>query len=187
MIDAGLFVERAETFQSVKPQAWFDSPAQMLPTDEAPPANQQRKRQDDGDVSGLPMDEGEGGDQEQGDGDIDTPDAPNPDGAGQNGEPAPSPAPQGSFITEQGVTSTFTVTREMLDESNFEKLEHVTARMWITHERRGDVEVELKSPAGIVSVLARARRFDEDGNGFDGWKFMSLRHWYVSDTATFPS
>jgi kexin len=170
MIDAGLFVERAESWTSVKPQAWFDSPAQMLPTDEEP-ATSFSKRQEEAQPDAPGQDdpsssEGEGG--------SDSPDAPV-----SEPEPEPAPKPQGTIITEEGITSTFTVTRDMLDESNLEKLEHITARVWITHDRRGDVEVELKSPNGIVSVLARARRFDEDSTGFDGWKFMSLRHWYV--------
>jgi kexin len=67
----------------------------------------------------------------------------------------------------------------MLDEANVERLEHVTARVWIDHQRRGDVEVELLSPSGQLSVLARPRRFDEATTGFAGWKFMSVKHWYV--------
>lgn len=85
--------------------------------------------------------------------------------------------PSGTTITEGGIESTFEVTQEMLDDSNFETLEHVTVRVWIEHQRRGDVEVELTSPNGIVSVLARVRRFDEDAVGFLGWKFMSMKHW----------
>jgi kexin len=65
----------------------------------------------------------------------------------------------------------------MISSSNMETLEHITVRVWITHTRRGDVEVELKSPKGIISVLARQRRFDEDNSGLWGWKFMSLKHW----------
>jgi kexin len=65
----------------------------------------------------------------------------------------------------------------MLMDFNFETLEHVTARVWIDHQRRGDVEVELVSPNGITSVLARQRRFDSANTGFPGWKFMSMKHW----------
>jgi kexin len=145
----------------------------MLSTDEQTDAEASiLKRQDEGEV-----DQQEG---QPGQGDPDESEGEAGEGEDNAGpEPEPAPKPQGTIITEDGISSTFTVTREMLDESNLEKLEHVTARVWITHERRGDVEVELKSPNGIVSVLARARRFDEDTTGFDGWKFMSLRHWYV--------
>jgi len=57
-----------------------------------------------------------------------------------------------------------------LELNNFEVLEHVTVRVWITHDRRGDVEVEVTSPKGITSVLAARRRLDADKNGFPGWR-----------------
>lgn len=82
-----------------------------------------------------------------------------------------------TFIGEKGVKSTFTVTQEMLDKANVETIEHVTTRVWITHDRRGDVDVELISPHGTKSVLARPRRFDDATTGFPGWSFMTLKHW----------
>jgi len=78
-----------------------------------------------------------------------------------------------------GITSTTTITQEDLELNNFEALEHVTVRVWITHDRRGDVEVEITSPKGITSVLAARRRLDADKNGFPGWRFMSVKHWSV--------
>ena len=94
--------------------------------------------------------------------------------------PSPMVQPAGSLITEGGITSTYEVTQGMLDDSNFEELEHVTVRVWIDHQRRGDVEAEITSPNGITSVLARQRRFDDAETGYPGWKFMSLKHWCVS-------
>lgn len=86
--------------------------------------------------------------------------------------------PVGSqFITEEGLTSTYTITKEMLENANLATLEHVTVRVWIDHERRGDVEVELTSPHGTKSVLARPRRYDDAKTGFPGWSFMTLKHW----------
>lgn len=157
MIDAGRFVEHARQFQLVKPQTWFDSPAVYLPLTNKPEDIGRRQEPEEGEQPG----------QQDGDNQPDTP------------TPTP-PEPQGSFITSDGVASTFVVTQDMLDGANFERLEHVTVRVWITHERRGDVELDLRSPAGVVSVLARARRFDEDADGFLGWKFMTLKHWYVA-------
>ncbi|KAL9940247.1 hypothetical protein V8E36_000952 [Tilletia maclaganii] len=81
------------------------------------------------------------------------------------------------FISKIGISSTFTVTKEMLQQSNLEALEHVTVRVWIHHERRGDIDIALTSPHGTKSVLARPRRYDEDTRGFPGWSFMSLKHW----------
>ena len=153
-IDAGRFVELARTWPLVKPQAWFDSPAVYLPTD------------------GIPR--------------LSRPTTENPDtikrqdeGDNEQSNPDPIVTGTGTYITSDGIKSTYEVTQEMLDEANVERLEHVTARVWIDHQRRGDVEVELLSPSGQLSVLARQRRFDEATSGFAGWKFMSVKHWYV--------
>lgn len=146
-----MFVEAAEKWQLVKPQTWYDSPAVYLPT--TSPADVIKRQDETAD------------------------DTPSSDEEVSN--PAPVVEPTGSFITEDGVTSTYEVTQSMLDDANFERLEHVTVRVWIDHQRRGDVEVELTSPNGIISVLCRQRRFDDADSGFPGWKFMSLKHWYV--------
>lgn len=157
----------------MKPQAWFDSPKIKLPFTEAPavpppaPSNDQagadgRVVRRDGVVS-------EGGDDQDNSSD-DTP-------SSTVDVDVPGPQPNGSFITKEGVSSSYEVTQELLDNENFETLEHVTVRVWIEHERRGDVEVILTSPSGKESVLARPRRYDEAGTGFNGWKFMTLKHW----------
>ncbi len=86
----------------------------------------------------------------------------------------------GEPIVSGGVRSSYTITRDLLDENNFDALEHVTVTVWISHTRRGDVEVSLLSPNGVKSVLAATRKFDNDGDGFPGWTFMSLKHWFVS-------
>ncbi|KAF9265681.1 kex protein [Marasmius fiardii PR-910] len=76
-----------------------------------------------------------------------------------------------------GVKSAITVTKEMLNAANFEKLEHIQVKVWINHVKRGDVEVEIVSPAGIKSVLGGRRADDADGTGYPGWTFMSVKHW----------
>lgn len=86
----------------------------------------------------------------------------------------------GSFIIGGGVASEMEITQAMLNDNNFEKLEHITIKVWITHSRRGDVEVELVSPNGIRSVLAGKRYQDSDNTGFPGWTFMTVKHWYVT-------
>lgn len=80
-------------------------------------------------------------------------------------------------IVPGGVTSTIMITQEDLELNNFEVLEHITVRVWITHDRRGDVEVEVVSPNGIKSILAGRRRDDANGDGFPAWRFMSVKHW----------
>lgn len=83
----------------------------------------------------------------------------------------------GAVIVSGGVTSTMQVTEDLLREHNFEKLEHVTVKVWIQHTRRGDVEVELVSPNGIRSVLAGRRHDDAATTGFPGWTFSTIKHW----------
>lgn len=83
----------------------------------------------------------------------------------------------GESIVQGGVTSSMRVTKDMLVDDNFDKLEHITIKVWISHSRRGDVEVELVSPNGIKSILAARRRFDQDSDGFPGWTFMTVKHW----------
>ena len=85
----------------------------------------------------------------------------------------------GETIVPGGNKAKMTITKEMLAENNLEALEHVEVRVWISHTKRGDVQVELVSPNGIRSVLAGTREFDEADTGFPGWRFMTLKHWYV--------
>lgn len=84
----------------------------------------------------------------------------------------------GKPIIPGGVGSTITVSHELLMEHNFEKLEHVTVTVWINHTTRGDVEVELRSPNSVRSILAGPRKEDKDSNGFPGWRFMTIKHWW---------
>lgn len=179
-IDAGLFVEACRDWKLVKPQAWFDSPKILLPYTEAPalpppptPAPQQGN-DGNGQFIRRQGEDGGAGDNQEG-GSDNTP---------TNTVDVPEPRPNGTFITKEGVSSTYEVTQELLDNENFETLEHVTVRVWIQHERRGDVEVILTSPSGKESVLAKPRRYDEAGTGFNGWKFMTLKHWEENPVGT---
>ncbi|KAG6894959.1 hypothetical protein C0993_010396 [Termitomyces sp. T159_Od127] len=83
----------------------------------------------------------------------------------------------GTHIGPGGITSSLTITKEMLDENNFQTLEHINVQVWIDHSRRGDVEVEIVSPNGIKSVLAKKRSGDDATTGFPGWVFMTVKHW----------
>jgi kexin len=83
----------------------------------------------------------------------------------------------GELIVPGGVSSSAIVTQSMLENANFEKLEHINVKVWISHARRGDVEVEVVSPAGIKSVLAAPRKSDSSSSGYPGWTFMSVKHW----------
>lgn len=85
----------------------------------------------------------------------------------------------GEPIGPEGVSSKIVVTADFLKEHNFDTLEHVTVRVWIQHSKRGDVSVDLVSPSGIKSVLAAPRPADRANTGFPGWRFMTVKHWWV--------
>ncbi|KAI9021328.1 subtilase [Hyaloraphidium curvatum] len=83
------------------------------------------------------------------------------------------PIPQGN----DGTKSVFTFTKEMKDQISLYRLEHVTVTVGALHTRRGDLEVHLISPHGMVSVLAAARPYDTSKEGFRNWTFMTVKHW----------
>lgn len=83
----------------------------------------------------------------------------------------------GQLIGKGGIKSTVTVSKQMLIDNNFESLEHINIRVWISHTKRGDVEVEVVSPHGVKSVLASTRQVDQADTGYPGWSFMSVKHW----------
>lgn len=85
----------------------------------------------------------------------------------------------GEFIPAAGIESKMSITRDMLQESNLEALEHINVKVWINHASRGEVEVEIISPNGIKSVLGGRRTADNDPSGYPGWTFMSVKHWSV--------
>ena len=85
--------------------------------------------------------------------------------------------PSGLVLTADGVEATIEVTKADLKKANFDLLEHVTVTVHIDHQRRGNVEVELDSPRGMKSILARPRRLDDSPLGIPNWTFMTVKHW----------
>lgn len=83
------------------------------------------------------------------------------------------PIPQG----DKGLSHTYDVTADQLQQANLERLEHITVTMNVDHTRRGDLSVELRSPSGIVSHLSTSRNRDNDRSGYVDWTFMSVAHW----------
>jgi subtilisin-like proprotein convertase family protein len=75
-------------------------------------------------------------------------------------------------INNTGVSDTITISS---NESNF-VIEHIEVETNITHTWRGDLQVKLTSPAGVVSTLAPIRPSDS-GDNLTAWKFGSVRHW----------
>lgn len=85
----------------------------------------------------------------------------------------------GQHIPIGGLSSKFALTKDLWEENNLERLEHINVRVWIEHARRGDVEVALISPNGVTSVLAGPRPGDDHDSGYPGWTFMTVKHWCV--------
>ncbi|KAI1172470.1 peptidase S8/S53 domain-containing protein [Nemania sp. FL0916] len=88
--------------------------------------------------------------------------------------------PQGN----QGLSVNFEVTKQMLQEANLERLEHVTVTMNVEHTRRGDLSVDLISPDNVISHISATRKLDESDEGYNDWTFMSVVHWGESGVGT---
>ncbi|KAG0270293.1 pheromone processing endoprotease [Linnemannia exigua] len=90
----------------------------------------------------------------------------------------PSGTDENTGITgEIGLPSVFVVTKEALQAVKFGSLEHVTVTVNIAHHYRGEVEVELRSPDSIISILAPQRPHDNTTTGFEDWTFTTVKHW----------
>ncbi len=67
------------------------------------------------------------------------------------------------------------ITREFVLSSANVRVEHVTLRLNINHAARGELEISLTSPSGMVSRLAEVR---QDSNPhYSDWTFSSVRNW----------
>uniref|UniRef100_A0A224XK28 furin n=1 Tax=Panstrongylus lignarius TaxID=156445 RepID=A0A224XK28_9HEMI len=56
-------------------------------------------------------------------------------------------------------------------------LEHVQAKISLMSQRRGDIEIQLTSPAGTKTTLLARRPHDISRSGFRSWPFMSVHTW----------
>lgn len=83
----------------------------------------------------------------------------------------------GTIEKDRAFTTSLAITQEMLDGVGLGRLEHVTATVNIEHERRGDLEILLESPHGVVSQLGSPRQFDKSDAGLKDWTFMTVKHW----------
>ncbi|XP_050329045.1 furin-like protease 1 [Bactrocera neohumeralis] len=61
--------------------------------------------------------------------------------------------------------------------SSVNYLEHVQAKITLTSQRRGDIQLNLKSPAGTKVTLLTSRIHDVSRSGFNQWPFMSVHTW----------
>ncbi|XP_071515735.1 furin-like protease 1 isoform X3 [Panulirus ornatus] len=76
--------------------------------------------------------------------------------------------PQKSFVTLE---------LDVADCPGVNFLEHVQAKVSLTAERRGDIEVYLSSPAGTKSTLLAQRPHDNSRSGFHSWPFLTVHMW----------
>uniref|UniRef100_A0A1L8DJ27 furin n=2 Tax=Nyssomyia neivai TaxID=330878 RepID=A0A1L8DJ27_9DIPT len=70
---------------------------------------------------------------------------------------------------------TLTLTVEHCMGVNY--LEHVQAKITLTSQRRGDIQIYLTSPAGTRVTLLTSRIHDVSRAGFTLWPFMSVHTW----------
>ncbi|XP_042210077.1 furin-like protease 1, isoforms 1/1-X/2 isoform X2 [Homarus americanus] len=56
-------------------------------------------------------------------------------------------------------------------------LEHVQAKVSLTADHRGDIEIYLSSPAGTKSTLLAQRPHDNSRSGFRSWPFLTVHMW----------
>lgn len=57
------------------------------------------------------------------------------------------------------------------------RVEHATIKLKATHTFRGDLDIRLISPTGVISNLAAKTTADSSLEGYNDWLFSSVRHW----------
>jgi subtilisin-like proprotein convertase family protein/subtilisin family serine protease len=57
------------------------------------------------------------------------------------------------------------------------RVEQVEVLVEIIHPKRGNLQIELKSPSSTVSTLKHTETRDTDPNGYNQYSFLSNRHW----------
>ncbi|XP_002731580.1 neuroendocrine convertase 2 [Saccoglossus kowalevskii] len=63
-------------------------------------------------------------------------------------------------------------------ENDVRYLEHVQGVVTLKSSRRGDVNINMTSPAGTTSILLSSRPNDDDAEeGFEKWPFMTTHNW----------
>ncbi|XP_030320550.1 proprotein convertase subtilisin/kexin type 7 [Calypte anna] len=80
-------------------------------------------------------------------------------------------------LLPQELEVTWNVTTTDLELSGMRTLEHVAVTITITHPRRGNLEIRLFCPSGMMSLIGTTRSMDSDPNGFADWTFSTVRCW----------
>ncbi len=85
---------------------------------------------------------------------------------------------RGSTSTSSSKPKKPKVKRKVFDFTRVQSMsvEHVTLTLNLTHTYRGDLKINLISPSGTVSTLAKASIYDF-GASYNDFTFSTLRHW----------
>lgn len=78
----------------------------------------------------------------------------------------------------------FEVSGNQWEEANMDHLEHVRVRISYSHQQRGKIHFQLKSPAGVVSDLAMPRGRDLSSSPVHDWEFLTVVHWNETGAGT---
>lgn len=95
-------------------------------------------------------------------------------------------APTSAVSTQSGLTVAIPdnnatgVTRSFNLSATAMRVEHATVRLSISHTSRGNLEITLTSPSGMVSRLAAVH--SDTNDNYADWTFSSVRHWGESAT-----
>lgn len=88
----------------------------------------------------------------------------------------PAPIPDAKKNSSAGVSKTFNFSDAPL------RVEHAVVTVDIAHGARGQLEIKLRSPSGVESVLAPVRKADK-GRDYLSWSFMTVQFWGESANA----
>ena len=78
---------------------------------------------------------------------------------------------------EAGLISKAVISKDDVSKAYLDRLEHITVHVNISHDWRGDLDIFLESPTGILSHLGPHRLYDSSSDGFNDWTFMTVKHW----------
>lgn len=82
--------------------------------------------------------------------------------------------------SKMGLIDTVLINDHVKSQSNakcINQIEHVTVTVDLEHPCRGEIQLFLRSPSGMVAQLATRRPLDKNDAGLRGWTFMTVAFW----------
>lgn len=98
------------------------------------------------------------------------------------------PAPTSQSIAQTGLSVAIPdnnatgITRSFAFNTANLRVEHATLTLSVSHANRGELDVILTSPSGMVSRLAEKHR--DNASDYSAWTFSSVRHWGENSAGT---